>query len=320
MAALSTAIAQTLQRTRRPGAHTAPGESPLFGLSSADQIDMYVEPQLLEKAGQAGGGGPMSALDSIGSHMLDGLSAQLDTSALAGGAFGQGGSSGAAHAQQREGPLVFVDDAPGGDAAGPGAPADSLALDGSPLPPPRNTTRMAPRLPRRVAGGGASGNLRAGAGFRSEGDIDLAALSHAEGHGGGGEAGGGGADVARHALARASRPGGPLHFLLVNAEPLMLMTQTALIQSISLEHAITRAGDADEAIAKLKGGSHGAVDVLLVGPVRAPARLVQAHALRAFRARESPCRTRARRAAVLEPRAALGICMEGAASASARAA
>ena len=145
----------------------------------------------------------------------------------------------------------------------------------SPLPPTKHTTRMAPRLPRRVPGT-RSGFFDGTPG----GDADGAAVAIDDG----GDGNGGAATSARPpAPVRASRPGGAIHFLIVNAEPIMLMTQTALIQSISLEHAITRAGDADEAIAKLRTGAHGPVDVLLIGPVRrhAARRAAQRRATRA---------------------------------------
>ncbi|KAG8465304.1 hypothetical protein KFE25_002611 [Diacronema lutheri] len=267
MAALSTAVAQTLIKARRPGraGPGVPGESPLFGLSSAEQIDMYIEPALLEKAGQ-GGGDPMGALDAIGSHMFDGLSAQLDNAVRDAGIVPRRASTAARAAAA----------APGAPDAPPAARGALAALraggetspTSSPLPPTKHTTRMAPRLPRRVPGT-RSGFFDGTPG----GDADGAAVAIDDG----GDGNGGAATSARPpAPVRASRPGGAIHFLIVNAEPIMLMTQTALIQSISLEHAITRAGDADEAIAKLRTGAHGPVDVLLIGPVMDEASKVDA--------------------------------------------
>jgi CheY-like chemotaxis protein len=211
---------------RKHGATPGASEAPLFG--QAVQIDMYIEPKLLEAAERDAMLGPMAALSSLApQHELDGLSAQLDTTRLT--PLNERRSP-ASVAGRGDGFAAAAADAPRSPRPPPRAESSEGAVEGAVARSPQ-AHKMAPRLPRRASRGAVAPPA---------------------------------------AVARAPPARSALHFLLVNAEPLALMMQTALIQSISLEHSITRAADAVDALDTLCSRPAGAlpIDVLLLGPVR----------------------------------------------------
>mmetsp|Transcript_23239 Transcript_23239/g.68488 ORF Transcript_23239/g.68488 Transcript_23239/m.68488 type:complete len:484 (-) Transcript_23239:539-1990(-) len=208
------------------GATFAPGESPLFGMNSASDIDMYIDPELMEKV--SSGDSPFAAIDALSPSALDGLSAYAGMSHV----IHASNQDRIAQEQQEHEEEDDDDAALPGSSGGLAVPAGAKPGE-SPMPPPKHTQRMAPRLPRRRA--------------RHAPQLD----EHED---------------KPPAPKTTTRAPGSLHFLLVNEEPLMLMLQTALVQSMSLDHSITRTGNMTDAIDKL-AAEHRAVDVALVGPV-----------------------------------------------------
>lgn len=224
------------------------GESPLFEQDSAAKIDMYIEPSLLEKASADPIAGPFSNL----------AGGESTFAALAAGVLPDDLSLGLEHHQPdpashpppqrrpsipKKPPAQAKLHVPDGN--------DSDCSNPSPIPRVKHTRRMAPRLPRRNAGG--SGDWGAEHAHAEHPPTAPTADEQSD---------------APAPPRRTSAPADAKHFALLSLDPTMLMMQEAVIHGDSLDHLITQAGAVADAAAKL-GDDMQRVDVLVLTAVRA---------------------------------------------------